>query len=253
MDNENQLAKLDETVATQPDIVAEPFPEKTRGPAIWQVVLLAVALILIFILLYPLLKSPSLPSAEPSSEQVETSSTLTAPEATAQASPDSAQAQFELGNTYVRTGEWAKAAQAYRKAIELDPNYQTAYANLGVVYYQQGQFDLAASQYEKALELNPNDREVAYNLGALYLQQALATGGAPDQERLNRAIAQLEHVQTLDPDLAEPYFGLGVAYSILDRRDDAIQAFETFLTRDTGQDPRASQEAERYLQNLRGQ
>ncbi len=253
MDNENLLAKPDETAATQPDIVAEPSPQKTRDAVVWRFVLLAVALILIFILLYPLLKSPSPLSSEPSSEQVETSPTLTAPEATVQANPESAPAQFELGNTYVRTGEWAKAVQAYRKAIELDPNYQTAYANLGVVYYQQGQFDLAASQYEKALELDPNDGEVAYNLGALYLQQALATGGAPDLDRLNQAIAQLEYVQALDPDLAEPYFGLGVAYTVLERRADAIQAFETFLARDTGQDPRASQEAQRYLQDLREQ
>lgn len=249
MDNDNLLDKADEMAATQLNPAAEPAPEETKGPAAWRVGLLVAALIVIIILLYPLLKS----QPQASSEQVETPPTLTAPEATARANPASAQAQFELGNTYVRANDWTKAVQAYKKAIELDPNYQTAYANLGVVYYQLGQFDLAASQYEKALELDPNDGEVAYNLGALYLQQALATGGAPDLERLDQAMAQLEHVQALNPDLAEPYFGLGVAYTVLDRRENAIQAFETFLARDTGQDPRASQEARRYLQDLRGQ
>ena len=247
MDNDNLLTKADETVAAQPDVVAEPSTERARRPVVW----LVAALILIIILLYPLLKAQSPPQS--ATEQVETSPTLTAPEATAQANPESAQTQFELGNTYVQASDWPKAVEAYRKAIELDPNYQTAYANLGVVYYQQGQFDLAASQYEKALELDPNDGEVAYNLGALYLQQALATGDAPDLKRLDQAIAQLEHVQALDPDLAEPYFGLGVAYSVLNRRDDAIKAFETFLARDTGKDSRASQEAQRYLDNLRAQ
>ena len=249
MANENLLEQQDDTVFPQPEPEAELSPVKTNGTGVWRLVLLGVALIVSFILLYPFLKSQSAPATEPA----QTQPTITAPESTAQANPDSAQAQFELGNAYVRTGEWVKAVEAYKKTIELDPNYQTAYANLGVVYYQQGQFDLAVSQYEKALELDPNDGEVAYNLGALYLQQALATGGAPDMTLLDQAIAQLQHVQELNPDLAEPYFGLGVAYTVLERRDEAIQAFESFLARDTGQDPRASQEAQRYLQNLHGE
>ena len=57
----------------------------------------------------------------------------------------------------------------------------------------------------------------------------------------------------MNPGLAEPYFSLGVAYGALNQSEDAIQAFETFLARDSGQDPRASQEAKRYLEALRAQ
>jgi tetratricopeptide (TPR) repeat protein len=250
MDNENLLDE-EEVTADEPDLLDEFDSAETKGKTLgWRIVLIIIALIVIAVLTYPFIRNRSAPSA---ANNVETQPTLTAPETTTQIDPNSAQAQFELGNSYVRSGEWPKAAEAFRKAIELDPGFQTAYANLGVVYYQQGQFDLAASQYEKALELNPNDREVAYNLGALYLQQALSGGEQPDTELLNQAIAQLENVNELAPDLAEPYFGLGVAYTILNRKEEAIQAFETFLARDTGQDPRASQEAQRYLQNLRGE
>jgi tetratricopeptide (TPR) repeat protein len=55
----------------------------------------------------------------------------------------------------------------------------------------------------------------------------------------------------LNPDLAEPYFSLGVAYNALNQKEQAIEAFETFLARDTGEDPRAGQEAQRYLEALR--
>jgi hypothetical protein len=53
--------------------------------------------------------------------------------------------------------------------------------------------------------------------------------------------------------LAEPYFSLGVAYKTLNQKEKAIQAFETFLARYKGQDPRASQEAQQYLEALRQQ
>lgn len=242
MDTDN-LLDTQEEIEDVPEAVP---PSRIR--TVWRLVIAAVALLVLALLLYPLFQQRFRPAAAPA----ETQTVLTPPEATAQANPDSAKAQFELGNAYAKNGQWDRAAPAYQKAIELDPNYQAAYANLGVVYYQQGRFNLAASQYEKALELNPNDTEVAYNLGVLYLQQALTAGSQVDAGRLNQAVTQLEQVRQSAPELAEPYFSLGVAYNLLNRKQDAIQAFEAFLERDTGRDPRASQEARRYLQTLRG-
>lgn len=218
----------------------------------WRTIIAIIALITIAILAYPFIQEQLNSNPDTSAKVSPESQTLvTVPEATAQANPDSAQAQFELGNAYVQAGQWDQALAAFQKAIELDPNFQGAYANLGVVYYQLEKLDLAASQYKKALELDPNDGDVAYNLGALYLQQALLNNNPANPDLLNQAIAQLEHARELDPNLAEPYFSLGVAYNALNQKEEAIQAFETFLERDSGQDPRASQEAKRYLEALR--
>ena len=164
-----------------------------------------------------------------------------------------AEEYFQQGNGYVQSGQLQEAVRAYQKAIELDPDYQAVYANLGVVYYQLEQLDLATENYARALELNPNDGEVTYNMGALTLQRALLADNPPDSELLNQAIAQIEKSLELAPDLAEPYFSLGVAYLTLDQREAAIEAFENFLARDSGQDPRASQEAQRYLDTLDSQ
>ena len=215
-------------------------------------IIAVIALVIIAVLAYPFIQEQLNSNPNTSAKVSPESQTLvTAPEATAQANPDSAQAQFELGNAYVQAGQWDQALAAFQKAIELDPNFQGAYANLGVVYYQLEKLDLAASQYKKALELDPNDGDVAYYLGALYLQQALLNNNPANPDLLNQAIAQLEHARELDPNLAEPYFSLGVAYNALNQPEEAIQAFETFLERDSGQDPRASQEAKRYLEALR--
>lgn len=213
----------------------------TSTGLLWRIVLAVVAVAIIAVLVYPFVRQRLAAPAgsEPAQE--------TAVEA------GSAQAQFEMGNSHAQAGRWDQARAAYQKAIELDPNFQAAYANLGVVYYQLEQLDLAASQYQKALELDPDDGDVAYNLGALYLQQALMSGEQPDPAQLERAVTQLKQAAELSPDLAEPYFSLGVAYQVLGQAGQAIEAFETFLARDTAQDPRASQEAQRYLEQLRSQ
>ena len=251
---------INETFIDAQDTASEPaepsVSENRVAPGLtWRIVIVLVALLIIVVLAYPFLPSRLNPGSETGNIQASsvTQTTLTAPEAIAQANPGSAKAQFESGNAYAQAGQWEQALAAYQKAIALDPNYQAAYANLGVVYFQLERFDLAASQYQKALELKPDDGEVAYNLGALYLQQALLSGSQPDPNLLDKAIAQLQQAQKLAPDLAEPYFSLGVAYNTLKQTDKAIQAFETFLDRNTSQDPRARQEAQRYLDALRSQ
>lgn len=240
-----------------PQVDLAPTSESSSaGPALsWKVALAAAAGLIVVILAYPLFQqwaSSSQPAADRPPDEAQ--SVINTPQETrSQADPDSAEVQFELGNSHVQAGRWSEAVTAYQQAIELDPGLQAAYANLGVAYYQLGEFDRAASQYKKALELDPEDIEVAYNLGALYLQQALSAEGQYDPELLEQAITQLENVNEQAPDLAEPYFSLGVAYSILNQNDRAIEAFEAFLARDSGQDPRASQQAERYLETLRGE
>jgi len=50
---------------------------------------------------------------------------------------------------------------AFKKAIEIDPNYWVALINLGATYYHQGDKSKAAPLFQKALELNPDHPEKA--------------------------------------------------------------------------------------------
>jgi tetratricopeptide (TPR) repeat protein len=218
--------------------------DSTRGgiALLWRMLALGAALVIIAGLAYPFLQ-----------QQFQSSSTLpTATVVSIEQETHTPTEWFDLGKDFYKQNQWTQAATAFEKAIELDPTYQAAYANLGAAYHRQNRLDLAVTQYEKALEIDPEDGEVVYNLAAVYIKQA-AQAGLPDPALLNQAIEQLNRALELSPTSAEPYFGLGVAYAALNQPQEAINAFEVFLERDSGDDPRAREEAERHLEFLRGQ
>ncbi len=66
-------------------------------------------------------------------------------------------------------GDLAKAAEDFRKAVELDPKYASAYNGLGVSLRQSGDLDGAVASWKKAVELKPDFGFALYNLGLVLL------------------------------------------------------------------------------------
>ena len=63
----------------------------------------------------------------------------------------------QLGITYRQQGEFAKARDAYQRAIALDPRYGAAILNLGILYdLYLGDAAHALEQYNRYLALSPN-------------------------------------------------------------------------------------------------
>ena len=163
---------------------------------------------------------------------------------------DSPEALFEMGNTYYKNGNLDEAINAYKKAVEQNADYDAAWANLGAAYYAQQNLDQAEEAYLKAIALSPDDADVVYNLGAIYLQQSLASG-VPNQDKVSEALKQINRAVALNPKLAQPYYGLGVANQLSGNNEAAIEAFEKFLALDDGSDPVATGNATKILQSLK--
>ncbi len=53
-------------------------------------------------------------------------------------------------------GDLAGAAQAFKQAITLQPEYAAAYNNLGIVEKDMGNIEAGVASYRRALEINPN-------------------------------------------------------------------------------------------------
>src|SRR5205823_469268 len=60
-----------------------------------------------------------------------------------------------IGVAHERLGELREAAEAYRQALAIDPNYADPHAHLGNVYRKANRFEEAVQSYEQALGLKP--------------------------------------------------------------------------------------------------
>jgi serine/threonine protein kinase/Flp pilus assembly protein TadD len=104
-----------------------------------------------------------------------------------------------------------------KRAIELDPNFAKAYASLGQMYANLGMDELATENLKKAFGLRDrvSERERLY-IDSRYYQ--LVTGEE------GKVIRVFEQWRQLYPRDADPARTLGIAYRLVGRYEDALQA-----------------------------
>ena len=78
---------------------------------------------------------------------------------------------YVLGRYYQGKVNYAKAIDAYQKALEINPNYVEVHNNLGIIYTTQGNHELAYQHFQQALALSPQESYLHNNQGYAYLIQ----------------------------------------------------------------------------------
>ncbi len=82
--------------------------------------------------------------------------------------PGNHSAWVELGNTYFDADQPRKAADAYKKALELVPDDPDVLTDQGVMFRRLGWFDRAVENFTKASRIDPTHIQSLYNLGIVY-------------------------------------------------------------------------------------
>jgi tetratricopeptide (TPR) repeat protein len=77
---------------------------------------------------------------------------------------------FNLGVLRAKEGDEPGAEQAYRKALDLNPNDLDTLGNLGLILYRKGKYDEAVTLFDKLAGLNPSSISAKINLGAASAQ-----------------------------------------------------------------------------------
>ncbi len=75
-----------------------------------------------------------------------------------------AQTHFQKALTAQRAGRTADAIREYIRTVETDDSYERAFYNLGLAYYTEEKMTLAAEAFTKAVQLNPAYTDARYNL-----------------------------------------------------------------------------------------
>ena len=104
------------------------------------------------------------------------SSRATAAPAAPQAAAAEWQSLYAEGHRFQLSGNLVAAADAYRRALRLNPEHPAIYYDLGYVLQMQGRAGAAIDHYRRAIALQPDHGYAHYNLG--YLLQSLGEGAA---------------------------------------------------------------------------
>ena len=112
--------------------------------------------------------------------------------------PDYVKAHYNLGLDYRKLGNYAKAIEAYKQAIRIDPDYVDAHINLGVAYSALDNYAKAIEAYKQAIRIDPDYVDARYNLGVTYILIG---------DR-NSALDEYKILKELDIDLANKLFDL---------------------------------------------
>jgi Tfp pilus assembly protein PilF len=124
-----------------------------------------------------------------------------------------------MGNVYQELDMPDKGLESYRKALEIDPNYDEAIYNSGNLCQKTGDFNQAVTNYQKSLAINPHRADAYSNLGLAFMK----LGKSED------AITALRQAVSIAPGEAEYHFNLGNAFSVGDRFGEAIGCYQTAI------------------------
>jgi protein O-GlcNAc transferase len=130
-----------------------------------------------------------------------------------------ARAHLLLGNTLVGLGLPIDAAECFRRALVIDPDYAEALNNLAYALRELGQFAEAEPLCRRSLQRKPDCAEAHNNLGAILKQLW----------RTREAAASFRHALQIRPDYPDALVNLGSALREMGTASEAAECFRRVL------------------------
>jgi tetratricopeptide (TPR) repeat protein len=141
-------------------------------------------------------------------------------------SPNSANLNKDIGNSFVEAGKLItdkkhqldtfNIAKPYlKRAIKIYSGYTDAYRMLGFIYYMDNKFDSAYYFNDGGLKIKPDDAELNYNQGKVL----------DKQKKYDEAIKVLNHAVEINPKYEGAYYNLALSYT---NKGDGEKGLEYF-------------------------
>jgi len=127
---------------------------------------------------------------------------------------------FERGCVLdAQAGKAADALGAYRRAVELAPDFADAWCNLGTVHFHRGERSDARSCYECALGCEADHLEANFNLANLL----------DDEGRRETALHHYKAAVRIDPSFADARLNLALLYDRMNLRRMGREQWRHYL------------------------
>lgn len=122
---------------------------------------------------------------------------------------------YNMGVTYSENGEYDKAIEYYKKAIQLNPGDQGAYYNLGNTYFIRRDYTNAIACFQNAIQLKPDSDDAYVGMGNALREQGNA----------DKAIESYQKAISLRPD---PIVLHNLGCVMMSEKGDKARAMEYF-------------------------
>lgn len=140
--------------------------------------------------------------------------------------PHHAEAHNNLGNIHKESGHLAEAEACYRQALACVPDHLDALSNLAIVLEAQQRPQEALGVYQRLVERAPHLGRAHYLMG-LFRRAHLQTLGD-----LEHAVACFRNACRCDVSDVRALKELGISLYMLDRREEAIDVYRSWLVRE---------------------
>ncbi|MCQ2957884.1 MAG: tetratricopeptide repeat protein, partial [Candidatus Gastranaerophilales bacterium] len=126
---------------------------------------------------------------------------------------------YDLGNLYLKTDDVLSALNAFKIALEIEPENPFFMNSYAYILIQLKNYDEALLYYKKAIKINPDNKWTSI--------LCLAQGSIYQQVKHNpeAALTSYEMATVLDPENYDAYFSIGEVYQELDEFEDAIENY----------------------------
>jgi len=135
--------------------------------------------------------------------------------------PKNAEALDFLGLVFLAKGEFNKAEDYIKKAIDLNPNNYFC-GNLAKVYFHKKEFNKTIDMYKLLLETDSNNVDYLFNLALSY----------KNIQEHNLAIEYYNKLLEIRPNMYEAFFNIASIYFDLGETDLAIKYYNKILETD---------------------
>jgi tetratricopeptide (TPR) repeat protein len=150
--------------------------------------------------------------------------------------PDDGDLMSTLANACVSAGKIDLALNIFKTGTEKDPENQFYHYNYGVLLLGENKYEAAAEQFKKAVDINPEYQNAVYNLAVTYVKWGTAINKEAEDKgemdnteykvKYQNALPYLEKSVELESKDAAVWELLGKVYTVLDMTSDAENAYK---------------------------
>lgn len=126
----------------------------------------------------------------------------------------------QLGDAYTQTHDLSDAEQAYRSAVDLEPDQVSHHRGLAQVLFDEGQYTAALAEYQALVGLQPDEAGNYLRLAEIYRQV----------QQLDKAEAAVLQAKRRAPDSLEVIYNEASIYQAEGRYDDGIRVLSEAVT-----------------------